>query len=120
MLELFKNTEKKKKNSRSNNSSEVEPIKIKPTSKAVIMLIQNFENDKNNTFSSTAPQNYDNLYNTFLSFIQANRKGNKLPLSRLIEEHLSIKTKKRKEFAKKAFEAGILVKPTPNSYEFKE
>ncbi|MEN8907864.1 MAG: hypothetical protein ABF289_18080 [Clostridiales bacterium] len=119
MLGLFGYTSsKKKKNSGSKCGPEVEPLKIRTTSTAVITLIQYFENGENNTFGSTEPQNENDIYNTFLSFIRANKNGKKLPQARLIEEHLSIKTKKRKELAKRAFEAGILRKPTPNSYEF--
>jgi hypothetical protein len=108
---------KRKKNG-SKNGSKVEPIKIRTTSSSVIELNTRLKKGENDIFGSTEPQNIDEIYNRFLSFIQSYRAGKRLPQGRAIEQALNISSKKRKELAKRAFDEGILRKPTPNSYEF--
>lgn len=115
---IKKNNQNNEKKDGSLSSSLVDTIKIKPTSKPVIELISNFKNINIDTFSSKEPQNDDELYITFREFIYKHRDGDNLPKAAIIESHLNIGNKKRKQLLKKAKEEGILYKPTENSYKF--
>ena len=120
MINQLRKKLKKKKKVVPKDSFEVEPIKIKSTSRSVIELKNIFENCENDIFGTKEPLKEDDLYNRFLSFLDANRTGKKLPTAAYTEQQLQIGQKKRKELSKKAYEAGILRKPTKNSYEFIE
>lgn len=93
--------------------------KIPSTLNSVIELIWNFKNIDMDTYKTSRPLFEDDLYNTFVLYLDAKRKGAKLPRGKNIEEELGITTFKRKELSKKAFEDGILIKGQNGYYIWK-
>lgn len=63
--------------------------------------------------TATGPTGQDNsekiLFSKFVTYILANGEGLNLPTGKEIENYLSIGSTKRKELAKKACEAGVLI-----------
>lgn len=98
---------------------EVGGNKIPSTLNSVIELICNLKNTDIDNYETSRPLFEDEIYNTFLDYLDAHRIGAKLPKGKATEDDLKITTFKRKELSKKAFEDGILMKGNNGYYIWK-
>lgn len=93
--------------------------KIPSTSNSVIELIYSLKSLDMGTFETSRPLLNDDIYNTFVLYLDAHRNGAKLPKGKAIEDQLGITAFKRKELSKKAFEDEILMKGQNGYYIWK-
>ena len=114
MLNIFRKLKKTKK-----VADEVEGNKIPSTLNSVIELIWSLKNIDIGSYETSRPLFEDDIYNTFLEYLDAHRDGAKLPKGKTIEEELKITTFKRKELSKKAAADGILMKGNNGYYIWK-
>lgn len=108
-----------KRNKTNKVDDKVVDNKIPPTLNSVIELICNLKNIDMGTYKTSRPLLNDDIYNTFLDYLDAHRSGAKLPKGKDIEDQLGITAFKRKELSKKAFEDEILMKGQNGYYIWK-
>lgn len=89
---------------------------IKTTSKQVIALNLKFKNIENGINEKIEPQNEEEIYITFLGYLEKEVKGDVLPTAKKIENDLNISSRQRKELSKRAYDEDVLIKKRDNLY----
>lgn len=83
---------------------------LHPLANTAIALINKFKNVENDASEKIIPIFTEDIYITFLKYLEANSEGDKIPRSDIIESALNITKTKRLELSNKALNDNILIK----------